>query len=143
MASVGKDASSSLVSCRQTTSGWSLCSQSSRCGRGNFSELTFQVASFTPFFRPWSGASCLASSLPASCCGHAVVPQQRSDARSPSSERLEGLERGTAAAHGKNLVPESGSDDGIDHARLIGSVLFEQAVSVRGKHLGPFVAVVA
>src|SRR3954470_24173506 len=44
MSAAGNLASSHLVSCRQTTSGWRTASHSSRCGSLTLRELTFQLA---------------------------------------------------------------------------------------------------
>src|SRR5689334_23417692 len=47
ISSAGKRASSTLVSCRPTMSGWLAASHATSRGRRMLSELTFQVASFT------------------------------------------------------------------------------------------------
>src|SRR5258706_3266548 len=68
---------------------------------------------------------------------HTTVTQQCVDSGPTAAKRLERFERRAAAADCKNLVAESQTGAGVEHA-----VLFEQAVGVRGEHLGPFITIV-
>src|SRR5260370_39627954 len=68
---------------------------------------------------------------------HTTVTQQCVDSGPTAAKRLERFERRAAAADCENLVAESRTRAGVEHA-----VLFEQAIGVGGEHLGPFVTVV-
>src|SRR2546430_12804251 len=68
---------------------------------------------------------------------HTIVTQQGIDSRLAASKSRERFERRSAAADGEDLLAESRPSAGVEHA-----VLFEEAVCVGRKHLGPLVAVV-
>src|SRR6056297_3789317 len=125
MASIGKAVSMSLVSCSPRTSGECAVSQSSTCGRRTFREFTFQLA-----IRMGSGRR-------KRVAADAGKPQQGPRLGRAAAERDEGLERIDAAADLEDALAETPAG-----LRVHDPAFLEQAEGVRGKHLGPLVAVV-
>src|SRR6185503_10995459 len=61
---------------------------------------------------------------------HAIVPEQRIDARLAATERLERFHRGAASADRKDLLEEARAGERVQHAVLRVATLLERAVCI-------------